>query len=153
MTAEAQTPVRIACVSGSVSDRRHGFVELAESEDVQYIVGDWLSEYNMTTRGASKASSSTQITSEFEPTFLESIEPALPYLEQRGIKVAVNAGASDTRKLHDTLTEIIRAKGLNLKVAWIEGDEVFDAVKDALQSGNPFKSLTTGRFMGARLCS
>ncbi|KAK1763972.1 hypothetical protein QBC33DRAFT_613409 [Phialemonium atrogriseum] len=138
------TPVvRIASASGSVTDRRHAFAELAKTEDVQFIVGDWLSEYNMTTRGGSKVSDPTA-SSEFEPSFLEAIEPALPYLEQRAIKVAVNAGASDTQKLHEKLTSIIKQKGLNLTVAWIEGDEVLDSVQHSLRSGEKFRSLTTG---------
>lgn len=135
--------VRIASASGSVTDRRHGFAELAKDEDVHFIVGDWMSEYNMTTRGGAKAKGDFD-TSEFEECFLESIVPALDHLARRNIKVAVNAGASDTRKLHQVLTNIIQEKGLDLKVAWIEGDEVFDAVEKAIQAGETFRSLTTG---------
>ncbi|KAB5513277.1 hypothetical protein GE09DRAFT_1046994 [Coniochaeta sp. 2T2.1] len=134
--------LRIASISGAVTDRRHGFADVAKSEDVSFIVGDWLSEYNMTARGGSKAKSPDS--TEFEPTFLEAVVPALPYLEQRGIKVAVNAGASDTEKLYETLTGIIEEQGRELNVAWIEGDEVLDVVKDALRSGDKFESLTTG---------
>lgn len=145
MGSNATPAVRIASASGSVTDRRHGFAELAKTEDVQYIVGDWLSEYNMTTRGGSKVTKPDE-SSEFEPSFLESIIPALPYLDERKIKVAVNAGASDTQKLHETLTGIIKEKGLSLTVAWIGGDEVLDFVKQSLGSGEEFKSLTTGKY-------
>src|SRR3954447_26098722 len=97
--------LRIASASGSVTDRRFGFASLAENEPLDFIVGDWLSEYNMTTRGGSKIGNSAT-SDEFEPSFLEAIIPALPHLEKNHIKVAVNAGASDTQKLHDTLVEI-----------------------------------------------
>ncbi|KAK5062656.1 hypothetical protein LTR84_004729 [Exophiala bonariae] len=136
--------LRIASASGSVTDRRCGFASLAENEPLDFIVGDWLSEYNMTTRGGSKIGNSAT-SDEFEPSFLEAIIPALPHLEKNHIKVAVNAGASDTQKLHNTLVELISSKGLNLKVAWIEGDEVFDAVDKALKLGNGFTNLTTGQ--------
>jgi hypothetical protein len=135
--------LRIASASGSVTDRRFGFAELAAKEDVQFIVGDWLSEYNMTTRGGAKIEGK-ETSSEFEPSFLESIGPALEHLASRNIRVAVNAGASDTKKLHDSLVEIIKSKNLDLKVAWIEGDEVSDAVLKAVQSGEEYTSLTTG---------
>ncbi|KAI9168092.1 alcohol dehydrogenase [Paramyrothecium foliicola] len=136
--------LRIASASGSVTDRRHGFVDLAENEDIQYIVGDWMSEYNMTTRGGSKIDSKGT-TDEFEDSFLEALQPALPYLQAKGIKVAVNAGASDTQKLHEAVVRMIQMAGLSLRVAWIGGDETIEVVKEALQAGHNFKSLTTGQ--------
>ncbi|OBU00901.2 hypothetical protein VE01_00845 [Pseudogymnoascus verrucosus] len=136
--------LRIASASGSVTDRRHGFAALAKEEVVSFIVGDWMSEYNMTTRGAAKVSGAAS-SAEFEECFLESITPALPDLERRGIKVAVNAGASDTKKLYDTLYKIVQEKGLKLKIAWVEGDEVSDLVQQGLESGDSFQSLTTGK--------
>ena len=139
------TGVRIASASGSVTDRRHGFAELAKSEDVNYIVGDWMSEYNMTMRGGGKVDSAGA-TNEFETSFLEALEPALPYLDARRIKVAVNAGASDTKKLHDVVVDKIQAAGLNLKVAWVAGDESIDAVRKAVKEGQSFKNLTTGMY-------
>lgn len=137
--------LRIASASGSVTDRRHGLAELARREDVQFIVGDWMSEYNMTTRGGAKVNGKQQ-TSEFETSFLEAIEPALVDLDRRRIKVAVNAGASDTRKLHDVLVQKIRERALDLKVAWVEGDEISDLLQAAVQSGEEFTNLTTGKY-------
>ncbi|KAH7109893.1 hypothetical protein B0J11DRAFT_448699 [Dendryphion nanum] len=136
--------LRIASASGSVTDRRFGFADLAKTEDVEYIVGDWMSEYNMTTRGGAKINSNGA-SDEFEDSFLEAILPALPHLAARHIKVAVNAGASDPKKLHDILGHKIKAAGLDLKVAWVGGDEVMDLVELAAKEGNEFKSLTTGK--------
>jgi Icc-related predicted phosphoesterase len=138
--------VRIASVSGSVTDRRHEFAEIAKHEDIQFIVGDWMSEYNMTSRGGAKVGGKEATSgSEYEQCFLESIVPALEHLARREIKVAVNAGASDTKRLHDDLVKIIEEKELNLKVAWIEGDEVLETVEKALKGGEDFRSLTTGK--------
>jgi 6-phosphofructokinase len=144
MGSIANPSLRIASASGSVTDRRHGFADLAKNEDVQYIVGDWMSEYNMTTRGGSKIDSKGA-SEEFETSFMEAFDPALPYIAARKIKTVVNAGGSDTRKLHDTVVEKIKAAGWNLKVAWVGGDEVIDIVQAALKAGDEFKSLTTGR--------
>lgn len=129
-------------MSGSVTDRRHAFAELARDEDVHFIVGDYMSEYNMTMRGGSKAQNPLEAA--YEPCFLESIRPALPHLAQNQIRVAVNAGGSDTKRLCEDLTEIIRAEGLDLKVAYIEGDEVFSAVEKAIEQGDNMRNLTTG---------
>jgi hypothetical protein len=141
--------LRIASASGSVTDRRSGFADLAKTEDVEFIVGDWMSEYNMTTRGGAKIRSSGA-SDEFEDSFLEAIFPALPHLASRHIKVVVNAGASDTQKLHDVLVDKIKNAGLDLKVAWIGGDEVMDVVEAAAREGNDFTSLTTGTYQYRR---
>jgi hypothetical protein len=143
MPSLSAATAKIASASGSVTDRRYEFAELARHEDVNFIVGDWMSEYNMTTRGGSKVRGNSQI-AEYEDCFLESILPALEHLDGRGIKVAVNAGASDTEKLHDFLVQAIADKGLGLKVAWVEGDEVFDAMQKARAKGIDFRNLTTG---------
>lgn len=137
--------LRIASASGSVTDRRHGFADLAKNEDIHFIVGDWMSEYNMTTRGGGKVGSDGA-SEEFETSFLEAFVPALPHLASRRIKVAVNAGASDTKKLYEVVVEKVRDAGLDLKVAWVGGDEVFDVVSKAIENGSEFKSLTTGDF-------
>lgn len=141
--------LRIASASGSVTDRRHGFAELARNEDVDFIVGDWMSEYNMTTRGGAKVNSDAS-TQEFEECFLESIQPALAALASNGIKVAVNAGASDTEKLHNVLNEMVKKQNLNLKIAWVGGDEVSDIVQESIKAGNPFRSLTTSEYYSSK---
>lgn len=140
--------LRIASASGSVTDRRYGFADLAQNEDIHFIVGDWMSEYNMTTRGGGKVGSNG-VSEEFETSFLEAFVPALPHLASRRIKVAVNAGASDTQKLYDIVVDKVREAGLNLKVAWVGGDEVFDVVSKAIDNGSDFKSLTTGMIQRA----
>jgi hypothetical protein len=81
----------------------------------------------------------------YEPTFLESLGPALNDIAKYGIKVAVNAGASDTQLLHKVVTDMVKSKGLELKVAWISGDEVFPAVQRAIKEGkNTFENISTG---------
>jgi hypothetical protein len=80
----------------------------------------------------------------YEPTFLEALEPALPHIAKHRIKVAVNAGASDTEKLHDVVKKLIMAKGLELSVAWISGDEVLPQLLDVQRrDGSPFENICT----------
>lgn len=42
---ESRREVRIASASGAVTDRRENLLELARDADVDFIVGDWMSEY------------------------------------------------------------------------------------------------------------
>jgi hypothetical protein len=64
------------------------------------------------------------------------------------IKVAVNAGASDTALLHKVVTDMVSKKGLKLKVAYISGDEVFPAVQKAqIQGKSKFENICTGELL------
>lgn len=65
----------------------------------------------------------------YEISFITSIEPVLSDIAKHGIKVATNAGSADTEGLYKALKAVLQQKGLSLKVAWIEGDQVLDAVK------------------------
>jgi hypothetical protein len=81
----------------------------------------------------------------YEPTFIEALEPALKDIAKHRIRVAVNAGASDTKLLHKVVTDMVKSQGLNLKVAYISGDEVF---QKALKDGkSQFKNICTGELL------
>jgi hypothetical protein len=131
--------------SGSTSDRRHAISAFAANypqDPVDVIIGDWMSEYNMTSRGASKSAGDGEA---FEPSFLEAIGPALNDIARYGIKVAVNAGASDTEGLARTLEGMIAERKLGLTVAWVSGDEVFDVLKKMQEQGTEiFTNIYTG---------
>ncbi|KAB8232396.1 acyclic terpene utilization AtuA family protein [Aspergillus alliaceus] len=154
-------PVRIAGASGSASDRRHAIAEFARNypqDPVDVIIADFMSEANMVTGAArridqdhvqesARSQSSSKSTSApgYELSFLLALQPALEDLARYGIKVAVNAGNTDTEGLYKAVTEMVKAKGLNLKVAWISGDEVLSTVKAALSGGkSTFKNVYTG---------
>lgn len=81
----------------------------------------------------------------FAENFLDCFEPAIDDLAKRGIKLAVNAGASDTELLAKMVVEKVKARGHSLKVAWIEGDEVTGTVKGMLEKGSGFESLMHGK--------
>ncbi len=145
-------PVRIAGASGGFSDRQRAIRDLA-ALDVDVIVGDWLSECTMTLHGAQKVDNERlraegKLLEEpaglFDPTFMENLAPALPDIARKGIKVAVNAGASDTHLLAQQVSDEVRKQGLDLRVAYVEGDEVTDTVNRLIKAGEPFPSLMNG---------
>lgn len=148
----ARRPVRIAGASGGFSDRQRAISSLAKL-DVDAIVGDWLSECTMTLHGAQKVDNEKlrvegKLLEEpaglFDPTFLENLAPALPDIARKGIKVAVNAGACDTQLLTRVVADEVQRQGLQLRVAYVEGDEVTDAVNRLIKQGEPFVSLMNG---------
>ncbi|KNG84431.1 hypothetical protein ANOM_007604 [Aspergillus nomiae NRRL 13137] len=154
-------PVRIAGASGSTSDRRHAITEFARNyprDPVDVIIADFMSEANMVTGAARRidqdkaqevagnnAPAMPTTAPGYELAFLLALEPALDDLAKYGIKVAVNAGNADTEGLFKVVTKMVKAKGLNLKVAWVSGDEVLSTVRTALSTGkSTFKNVYTG---------
>jgi hypothetical protein len=136
--------------------------DLAQNPDIDVIVGDWMSEANMTVRGAERRalqarSSKAPVESGsaalylsktrngYDPYFLEQLEPALPFLAKNGTRLACNAGASNPAGLAEAVRKMISQAGLNLKVAWVEGDDVSDVVLDLIAKGEKFPSLPTGQ--------
>ncbi len=81
---------------------------------------------------AAKSQSPNEIL--YEKTFLEALSPALSDIAKYEIKVAVNAGGSDTKGLAAAVEEMVKEKKLNekLKIAWIEGDDVLHVIKQKL---------------------
>ena len=116
------------------------------ADPIDVVIGDWMSEANMTARAMDKTGGAGAPA--YEATFLEALEPALLDLARHGIKVAVNAGAADTRLLAETVRAMVARKGLGLKVAWVSGDEVLPAVERAQRDGRcRFENLCTGEVL------
>lgn len=146
--------IRIAGSSGGFSDRQRAIGDLAKNCDIDCIIGDWLSECTMTLHGAQKTENDRlrkegklqeDVVGLFDPTFMDNLAPALPYLKSKNIKVAVNAGASDTEMLARLVEDEVKKQGLDLKVGWINGDEVTETVKRLYAEGEEFVSLMTGK--------
>jgi hypothetical protein len=157
MAPSVHRPVRVAGASGGFSDRVRAISSLAANEDVDVIVGDWLSEMTMTMHGSAKVKKQAELAGKelswedqvanamFAENFMDCFEPAIENLASKKIKLAVNAGASDTEILAKLCVEAIAKKGANLKVAWIEGDDATGAVKGLIQKGEKFTSLMHGK--------
>lgn len=106
-----------------------------------------MSEANMTSLSGRKTDGSADPA--YEATFLEALAPALRDIAKYGIKVAVNAGGSDTEKLHDAIVKMVQNAGLKLKVAWVGGDDVTDAVKARIaEGGDDFVNICTKEKLG-----
>jgi hypothetical protein len=151
MAPSVRSPVRIGGASGGFSDRVRAISSLAK-DDVDVIVGDWLSEMTMTMHGTGKIKNTEQMLAArsfeerlnhamFAENFMDCFEPAIADVATRGIKIAVNAGASDTELLAQLVDKKCKEAGYPLKVAWVEGDDVTDTVKSMLNKGEGFKSL------------
>ncbi|KAJ5690857.1 hypothetical protein N7462_005249 [Penicillium macrosclerotiorum] len=142
-------PIR---ASGSASDRRHAIAEFAHhypTDPVDVIIADFMSEFNMATAAGRRVDQTTAVGATASPaydlSFLEALAPALEDLAKYGIKLAVNAGVTDTKGLYEVVIKMVQAKGLDLKVAWVSGDEVLPTIQGSLKAGqSEFRNIYTG---------
>ncbi|OAG35214.1 hypothetical protein AYO21_10612 [Fonsecaea monophora] len=169
---DSSRPIAVAGASGGALDRFRGLTDLSKLPEIDVIVGDWMSEANMTMRGVEvaelkkkKAKLDGQVgtvsevngdsTSElgflsrsrggYDPYFLEQLEPALENLAANGIRLACNSGGSNPRGLAEAVKSLVSAKGLKLDVAWVDGDDVSDVTLDLWAKGERFPGLPTGK--------
>jgi hypothetical protein len=157
LSKNSKRAVRIAGASGGFTDRARAIKSLAQDPDIDAIVGDWLSENVMTGYGAGKVKAlkarggedlpleERMKTAQYASTFLQCFEPAIPYLAKNGAKLAVNAGASDTELLAEVCSKLVEDAGFDLKIAWVEGDDVTEAFTSLSDSGEKFPSLIDGK--------
>ncbi|KAK6384722.1 hypothetical protein LTS17_002285 [Exophiala oligosperma] len=146
MNGVQRRPVRIAGASGGVYDRKRAIHDLAKNEELDFIVGDWMSEASMTLRGADRygKNEGSLVGKGYEPYFLEQLEPALPDLAKKGIKLCVNAGGSDVEGLASAVQDLIKQHGINLSVGYVDGDDITETVFDLIKNGQKFVNLSTG---------
>ncbi|OAG39144.1 hypothetical protein AYO21_06695 [Fonsecaea monophora] len=129
------------------------FAKNHPNDPIDIIIADYMSEGNMVVAAARKADQAAVSAGDegnpltltgpaFESSFLEALEPALSDLARHGIKVAVNAGASDTKGLYDKVCAMVA--GLGIPVGWVSGDEVFPTIQEELRNNGDFKSIYNG---------
>ncbi|KAF2643302.1 DUF1446-domain-containing protein [Massarina eburnea CBS 473.64] len=144
-------PIYVAGCSGGVYDRKRAIHDMAKNEPhVDVITGDWMSECNMTLRGSDKRDKLAKkqlsaVGAAYEPYFLEEIDPAIPWLAKNKTKVCVNAGASDVEGLANEVEKLIVKHGVDLKVAYVDGDDCTDAVLELYRKGENFPNLPAGK--------
>jgi hypothetical protein len=123
-----------------------------------YNSGSRMSENTMTLHGAGKIANARKgasgeavpieelaKTAQFAHNFIDCFIPAIPHLAASGVKLAVNAGASDTEILAKYVVKLCEDAGHPMKVAWIEGDDVTDSVAKLTAKGEKFESLMHGK--------
>ncbi|KAJ5186374.1 Protein of unknown function DUF1446 [Penicillium cf. viridicatum] len=107
---QTKRPLRILGSSGSAQDRRRlvaAAVKNHKNDPFDVLVGDWMSEANMTFN-ATKHHKGEGIA--YEKTFISALEDVLPEIAEHGIKIAANAGSSDTKGLYDALLALVKEK-------------------------------------------
>jgi hypothetical protein len=137
----SKRPVRIANFSGYLGDRYSAFDEVMAGDPVDVLMGDYLAEITL----ASFASRyRAKVSSGYAEPFVEQLRPHVEAIAERGLKVVTNAGGFNPAGLARTLQTLCAEQGVNLSVAYIDGDNVLERLAEFQIAGHALEHLDTG---------
>ena len=120
--AGQQKVVRIGGASAFLVDSALAVPQLLRAQGLDYLIFDYLAEGSMGLLGRMQAADPK---GGFGTDFLTvHVGPHLKEIARQGVKVIANAGGLNPRGLAAATTAMIKAAGLSLRVASIDGDDV-----------------------------
>jgi hypothetical protein len=134
-------PVRIANCSGFYGDRQSALEEMVLGGPVDVVTGDYLAEVTMLVLARSRLKNPD---AGYATSFLSQLRPVAAEIAARGIKVVVNAGGLNPAGLASATSSMLSELGVDLAVAYVDGDDLSGRIGDLLASGISFENLDTG---------
>ena len=128
--------IRIANCSGYYGDKLSADRDLVEGGPIDVLTGDYLAELTMgilysqrLKRGEDKG---------FVGTFLKQYKDIAKICQSKGIKIVVNAGGLNPQSMATQLNAINEELSIDLKVAYIDGDDISSDIKSFQDQGEEF---------------
>jgi len=134
--------VRIANAGGYWGDDPHALRRQVRGElPLHYISIDFLAEITMSILQKQLARDPD---AGYARDFVTQVEPLLDEILARKIKIITNAGGVNPSACAEALFAAARARGLKLRVAVIEGDDIAPRVPELMRQGVDLKNMETG---------
>ena len=140
--SDVRRPVRIANCSGFFGDRIDAAREMVEGGPIDVLTGDWLAELTMLILARQRMKHGAG--SGYARTFLTQMEQVLGTCLERGIKVVSNAGGLDPAGCAAALRAMATERGLDVRIAYVEGDDLLPRIAELTEAGETFTNLDTG---------
>ena len=128
--------------SGFYGDRLSAAKDMVEGGPIDVITGDYLAELTMTIlynqrmkRGEDQG---------YVGTFLKQFTEIAKACEEKDIKIVTNAGGLNPSSMASKIEEIVEELGLNLKVAYIDGDDLAPRIEELGAAGEKLESIEKG---------
>jgi Acyclic terpene utilisation family protein AtuA len=115
--------LRIGVGAGFQGDRFEPAIILAEQGELDYLVLECLAERTIALAQRSKLENPAL---GYDAFLSRRIEPLLPLLKRRGIRLITNMGAANPEAAGRAILDIARQAGIAIKVAVVTGDDVRD---------------------------
>lgn len=152
----AEKVVRIGSSSGFWGDSQVAAAQLVHRGEMDYLVGDYLAELTMSIMArAREADPNMGYATDFVTVTMRRL---INDIARKKIKVVSNAGGVNPRACAEAIRKIVRDAGLDLKVAYVHGDDLLDQVEQFRAEGLtemftgaplPPKLLSMNAYLGA----
>jgi len=139
--ARGSRPIRIGNCSGFYGDRASAMADMARDGGIDVLTGDYLAEVTMLILGKARAKDGSK---GYATTFLRHLEAALEHLAANEIRLVVNAGGLNPAGLAAATRELVARRGYDLRVAHVEGDDVYGRLDALQETGHSFPHLSSG---------
>lgn len=118
--------IRIGCGAGYGGDRVEPAVEVAQKGDISYLIFECLAERTIAI-GQRQKKQNPQ--TGFNELLAARMKAVLPICAEKKIKIVTNMGSANPRSAAELTRDIAINLGLsNLKIAIVEGDDVYETV-------------------------
>ncbi|MBT5955140.1 MAG: DUF1446 domain-containing protein, partial [Candidatus Marinimicrobia bacterium] len=133
--------IRIANGQGFWGDSIDAPVNLINDGPIDYLTLDYLAEVTLSIMQRQKLKHPE---AGYARDFVDLIDRVLPDLVSKNVKVISNAGGVNPEACRDALLKIAKAKGINIKIGIIKGDNIYDELDNFTANGVDFKNLESG---------
>ena len=137
----SKNTIKIANCSGFYGDRLSAAKEMVDGGPIDVLTGDYLAELTMAILYGQKIQRGEK--AGYVGTFLKQLKQIASSCSEKNIKVVSNAGGLNPKSMAEEVKNILDSEGLNLKVAYIDGDDFMDKFDELKKNGEELKNLDT----------
>ena len=131
--------IKIANCSGFYGDKLSAAKDLVDGGPIDVLTGDYLAELTMAIlfgqkmqRGEDKG---------YVGTFLKQINQIAKSCKEKNIKIVSNAGGLNPKSMTIEIEKILKEQSIDMKVAYIDGDDLISEIANLKKSGEDFKNI------------
>ena len=135
--------IKIANCSGFYGDKLSAAKDLVDGGPIDVLTGDYLAELTMAIlfgqkmqRGEDKG---------YVGTFLKQINQIAKSCKEKNIKIVSNAGGLNPKSMAIEIEKILKEQSIDMKVAYIDGDDLMPTITNLKKSGEEFKNIDKGK--------
>ena len=131
--------IRIANCSGFYGDKLSIARDMIEGGPIDVLTGDYLAELTMTILYNQKLKRGED--HGYVGTFLKQFKDVAKLAQEKDIKIVTNAGGLNPSSMAAAVEEIVQELNLDLKVAYIGGDDLMPRIDELYKGGETLTNI------------